>query len=141
MTHRFWLGTVLGGYVGHGETYLHPEDILWWSKGGVLRGQSPARIAFLREILTELAPEGLQPTTYITRDLQCAGQPERYFLAYGGRGQPAEARLNLPEGASYRAEIIDAWEMTITPVAETLSGKCRIRLPGKPYTAVRLKQV
>src|SRR5690606_13316316 len=51
MTHRFWEGFARGGYVGHGETYLHPEDILWWSKGGVLHGQSPARIAFLRELM------------------------------------------------------------------------------------------
>jgi len=29
---RFWQGTVAGTYVGHGETYLHPSDVLWWSK-------------------------------------------------------------------------------------------------------------
>lgn len=142
MVHRFWLGTVLGGYVGHGETYLHPDDILWWSKGGVLHGESPARIAFLRSILEQIpSGDGLQPAPHITRNLQCAGQSDRYFLAYGGRGQPAEARLNLPEGVEYRAEIIDAWSMTVTPLAETLSGKCRIRLPGKPYIALRLQQV
>ena len=44
MTQRFWLGTLSGCYVGHGETYKHPQDILWWSKGGVLHGQSPQRI-------------------------------------------------------------------------------------------------
>ena len=49
-------GDVRGGYVGHGETYLHPQDVLWWSKGGVLHGQSPARIAFLRRILEEARP-------------------------------------------------------------------------------------
>ncbi len=35
MVRRFWETAVRGGYCGHGETYLHPEDILWWSKGGV----------------------------------------------------------------------------------------------------------
>ena len=45
MVQRFWLGTLSGCYVGHGETYKHPQDILWWSKGGVLHGQSPKRIA------------------------------------------------------------------------------------------------
>ena len=44
MVQRFWLGTLSGCYVGHGETYKHPKDILWWSKGGVLHGQSPKRI-------------------------------------------------------------------------------------------------
>ncbi|MGH9668052.1 MAG: DUF5060 domain-containing protein, partial [Bryobacteraceae bacterium] len=59
MVRRFWLGTVYGAYVGHGETYLDPRDILWWSKGGVLHGQSPPRIAFLRKILEDAPPEGI----------------------------------------------------------------------------------
>ena len=42
MTQRFWLGTMSGCYVGHGETYVHPEDVLWWAKGGVLHGESPS---------------------------------------------------------------------------------------------------
>ena len=45
MTHHFWAGTLAGCYVGHGETYGHPKDLLWWSKGGVLRGESPKRIS------------------------------------------------------------------------------------------------
>ncbi|MCA1686621.1 MAG: DUF5060 domain-containing protein, partial [Planctomycetia bacterium] len=61
MVHRFWQGTVAGTYVGHGETYLHPDDVIWWSKGGVLHGESPRRIAFLRKILEDGPPEGLEP--------------------------------------------------------------------------------
>src|SRR6202040_2381834 len=38
MVHRFWQGTIAGTYVGHGETYRDPHDILWWSKGGALHG-------------------------------------------------------------------------------------------------------
>ena len=34
MVQHFWAGTVSGCYVGHGETYKHPEDLLWWAKGG-----------------------------------------------------------------------------------------------------------
>jgi acyl transferase domain-containing protein len=40
-------GTIAGTYVGHGETYKSDDQILWWSKGGVLKGQIPARLAFL----------------------------------------------------------------------------------------------
>ena len=35
---RFWNGTVAGTYVGHGETYRHPENIIWWAAGGKLYG-------------------------------------------------------------------------------------------------------
>jgi hypothetical protein len=50
MMHRFWTGFCQGGYVGHGETYVNEREELWWSKGGELIGQSPARIAFLCQI-------------------------------------------------------------------------------------------
>ena len=50
-----------GGYAGHGETYSHPEDLLWWAKGGVLHGESWKRIGFLREIIEEDVATGLTP--------------------------------------------------------------------------------
>ena len=46
---RFWNATVAGTYCGHGETYRSADQILWWSKGGVLKGESPARLAFLKK--------------------------------------------------------------------------------------------
>lgn len=61
ITRRFWEATVRGGYGGHGETYLHPQRILWWSHGGVLHGTSPARLKFLRDFLADL-PRALQHT-------------------------------------------------------------------------------
>lgn len=54
MVNRFWLTCVQGGYCTHGETFLSDDDILWWSKGGVLKGESPKRIRFLREIVESL---------------------------------------------------------------------------------------
>lgn len=60
MTARFWRTVVSGGYCTHGETFLDPEDVLWWAKGGVLKGQSPKRIAFLKELLSEL-PGPIEP--------------------------------------------------------------------------------
>ena len=40
-----------GGYAGHGETFMHEKDLLWWAKGGELRGESWKRIGFLRDLL------------------------------------------------------------------------------------------
>lgn len=54
LVNRFWTACTMGGYCSHGETFMNPDEILWWSKGGVLHGESPARIAFLRGILEEL---------------------------------------------------------------------------------------
>jgi len=61
MVLRFWIGFSLGGYVGHGETYVNPEEVLWWSKGGQLHGESAPRIAFLRNIFEQAPAAGLTP--------------------------------------------------------------------------------
>jgi hypothetical protein len=61
LVHRFWMGTVNGGYVTHGETYYNDAETLWWAKGGTLTGDSVSRIAFLRKILEEGPDEGLDP--------------------------------------------------------------------------------
>jgi hypothetical protein len=54
MINRFWKVCTLGGYGTHGETYMDPLDILWWSKGGTLKGESPKRIGFLKNLLYSL---------------------------------------------------------------------------------------
>jgi hypothetical protein len=139
MAHRFWVGTVGGGYVGHGETYLHPQDILWWSKGDVLHGQSPPRIAFLKEILEQGPPEGLD-SIFDTWRWKAAGKEGEYYLFYFGVHQPAEHTFDLPAGNRYQVDVIDTWEMTITPQEGTFEGQFKIALPGKPYCAVRIKR-
>lgn len=142
LVRRFWEGTVRGGYVGHGETYLHPDDILWWSKGGVLYGTSPARLAFLRRILEEGPAEGIDPIDGIVESrLPCAGQEGKYYLTYTGVRQPARMTLALPENGRFRIDVMDTWEMTITPVEGEHVGKTTIQLPGKPYVAVRVRRI
>ncbi|MBZ5585088.1 MAG: DUF5060 domain-containing protein [Acidobacteriia bacterium] len=137
LVRRFWIGTVSGAYVGHGETYLDPDDILWWSKGGTLRGQSPPRIAFLRKIVEGAPADGLNNlSTYYLG----AGQPGRYWLFYLDAHQPAQHEFDLGQGARYRADIIDPWDMTITPVPGTFEGKFTMKLPGKPGLAVRFQK-
>ena len=54
MVNRFWMAVVQGGYCTHGETFLSDDDVLWWSKGGVLKGESPSRITFLRSLVETL---------------------------------------------------------------------------------------
>ena len=142
MARRFWIGVTAGAYVGHGETYL-PEkptdnEVLWWSKGGVLHGQSAPRIGFLRKLLEAHAPLGLTPLpnpyvpTAVVRD--------QYYLYYFDYHQPALAAFELPTDASFHAELIDPWNMTATPLEGRHQGKFELRLPGKPYLAVQFRR-
>jgi len=139
LVRRFWEGVTRGGYVVHGETYLHPEDTLWWSKGGLLYGESPKRIAFLRRILEEGPDEGLEPID-LGWDVTCAGKEGEWYLAYLGIHQPAFRSLKLPEGSGFSIDMIDTWEMTITPVEGIFEGECEVKLPGNPSMALRIRR-
>src|ERR1039458_1516529 len=104
MTRRFWLGMANGAYVGHGETYLDAHDILWWSKGGVLHGESPRRIAFLRGIIEAGPAGGVAPVTGAY--YPCIARTGEYYLYFLDFHQPALADFELPAGQSFTAEII-----------------------------------
>lgn len=140
MTRRFWEGAVRGGYVGHGETYLNEEEILWWSKGGKLTGTSPQRIAFLRKI-TEESPGGVLNPLPSDWDVPCAGVKDEYYLYYFGFNQPRFRNFNRKPGIRFQVEVIDTWNMTIEKLPGTYEDSFRIELPGKPYMAVRLTKV
>ncbi len=83
LVHRFWTAVVYGGYCTHGETFYSDDEVLWWAKGGVLKGESPARIAFLRELVEsfpgplEAWAEGLGSITVeMVEELKQTGLPE-----------------------------------------------------------------
>lgn len=160
---RFWNATVAGTYCGHGETYLSPDDILWWSKGGVLKGQSPARLAFLKQVLAGAPAAGIEPVDK-WQSAEYGGQAPDYYLIYLGKQTPTNWVFSIPRsspnkkflpkaGMKFTAEAIDTWNMTVTPVAGVFTlakekdyafadqtGR-GIELPGKPYQAIRLKRV
>lgn len=148
MVNKFWRGVMNGAYVGHGETLLDEKPAkygkdsdaeLWWSKGGVLRGQSPKRIRFLRQLI-ESAPGDLVPT-YITDSwmrYSALTFHNDYYLIYFNRDQPCCMILHLPKDKNYKIELIDAWNMTVTPVDGSFSGDCLVQMPGKPMTALRI---
>lgn len=136
MTQKFWLGTVAGCYVGHGETYKDPNDIIWWSKGGILHGESPARIAFLKSILEKAPMDGIEPI-----DKYSGGKPGDYYLYYFSNEKPNTWTFNLPDNVKYQIELIDTWEMTIKKLEGVFSGTFNLNLPGKEYQALRITKV
>jgi hypothetical protein len=139
MTYRFWRGVTDGTYVGHGETYLDSADVLWWSKGGILHGQSPKRIEFVRRLLETHAPDGLYPLAN-QKYAAASTRDGRFYLYYFDLNQPAEMEFELPKNASFQARLLDPWNMTSTPVAGEHSGHFTLKLSGKPYQAVSFEK-
>ena len=157
MVHRFWCGTVAGTYVGHGDYFHTVEEDTFTSFGGKLTGQSPARLAFLRKILEESPAQGIDPIDK-WQDVSTGGVPGLYYLTYFGHARPTEWSLKLyknavSEGQRYQAEIIDTWDMTVTPVEGEFTTKKldnyhfvdaagrKVALPGKPGIAVRVRRI
>ena len=165
MVHRFWTATIYGGYATHGETFL--DDAIWWSHGGLLKGDSPARIAFLRQLLEE-APSSLEPIATALAYRLIAGGPREeaslldmvnaggrpitgwyaglhraheYYLIYLAERQPATLIADLPEEELYEAAVIDTWDMTVTPLPEPVTRGSVVPLPARPYLAVQFRRL
>ena len=134
MTQRFWLGTMGGCYVGHGETYLHPDDILWWSKGGVLHGESPQRIQWLRDLMAQAPPfDELQPLGD-DQGRYLLAKPDEYYLLYCTG--PNAQTIQLAGKRPYKVDLIDPWEMTALPLGTAQPGEYRVQ-PAKADVAYR----
>ena len=88
MSRRFWRCVSQGAYCTHGETFYSDDDVLWWARGGVLKGESPERIAFCRKIIEALPG-------------QLEGEPSylQQFLPVLKMGEAERARVlgELPE--------------------------------------------
>jgi hypothetical protein len=140
MIHRFWHGFSSGAYVGHGETYINDNEELWWSKGGELVGDSPKRIDFFKKIIEELPKNSthIKSTESHIRKTSGFGIFPEYVLYYFGNHQPSFKSINLTETDTWKIDIIDTWNMTITSAGNNFKGQCRIELPTKENIAIRV---
>jgi Domain of unknown function (DUF5605) len=134
---RCWEGAVRGGYVGHGETYLNDREELWWSKGGSLAGESPARVAFLLSIIRD-SPAGTLDPLPSDWDVPWGGVADRCLLAYFGFGRPRYRDIIRRPGTRYTVDVIDTWNMTVERLPGFFEGAFRVPLPGRAYMALRL---
>ncbi len=157
MVHRFWVATLSGTYAGHGDYFNTVDEDTWTSFGGKISGQSVPRLAFLRQLMEAGPAGGIEPIDS-WMDPGMAGQMGSYYLHYFGRQAPTTwtfqlYRDELVEGARFRVEVIDVWDMTITPVEGefVLKRKDRyhfidaqsraVALPGKPGIALRIQRI
>ncbi len=159
LVERFWWGTLGGAYVGHGEVFSDDgnPDISWLGQGGSLRGTSPPRLAFLRRILDSAPSPGIDPIQQFW-DYHLGGRDFTWYLKYFGNSRPTKWDVALPTRVAdphpdYRIDVIDTWDMTITPVDGVFRmvqrdeydvhdpARPTIALPGKPYIAVRITRV
>jgi Domain of unknown function (DUF5060)/Domain of unknown function (DUF5605) len=163
MTYLMWMGTIGGTYVTHGESYMfkNETDTIFWAKGGEFKGSSWKRAGFLRKIMEE-GPGPLEPAD-VSRDFKTATAGQGYYIIYFGKEINDSWTFNIPHkngvfirplpGTKFKVEIIDTWDMTVTPVdnifelSEIKDYRMwdkmmkKIRLPLKPYLVIRLRKI
>jgi len=142
LVHRFWEIACRGGYPGHAEVLLTDEHVMWWNKGGELRGESVERIAFLKQLMQSGPARGIDPHA-VGNQKPIGAKGGDWLLGYTGVRQPVEWPVaNLPAGRRYRLEHIDPWAMTIreveTPIVADDQGRALLPMPGRPHQAFRL---
>ncbi|HXC37099.1 MAG TPA: DUF5060 domain-containing protein [Candidatus Acidoferrales bacterium] len=120
MTRRFWCGIIGGTYVTHGDYFTTVDEDTWTSFGGKMSGHSVPRIAFLKKILEDAPADGLDPVDK-WNEPNIAGQAGKYYLIYFGEEAPTNwvfqlYKEGLKDGMTFKVDIIDTWDMTITPV-------------------------
>ena len=102
-------------------------------------GQSSRRIAFLKKIFEEAPAADLEaaPDPYYP----CIARAKSYYLYFFDLHQPAEYEFQLPEDSgSFSCDLLDPWEMTTVRMGGSYRGKFTLKLPGKPYLAIRLQK-
>ena len=145
MVRRFWETAMRGGYPGHGETFLNDDEVLWWSHGGTLHGESWKRVRFLKEVLKQTPGHGLAACR---GDWDCVTavpetewmQPVKsQYIFYYSFMRPSFRDFYIDEDTEYIAEVIDTWNVMVRK-AGIHKGHFRIQLPARPYMAVRLRR-
>ena len=160
LVERFWHGLIGGTYVGHGEALAPPggePGDTWVGKGGVLRGHSAPRLAFLKSVMEAGPRPGLDPIDK-SWDRHVAGVEGRYYLRYLGAEAPTRWAFSLPRdglkgGERFRVERLDTWNMTVEPVdghftMAPMGGydfhdpqRPHIDMPGRPWMALRVTRI
>ncbi len=144
MVRRFWEAAVRGGYPGHGETYMNPDDILWWSHGGTLHGESHKRFGFLLDILKQTPGHGLKPV-HLNWDEVCgvpdkaSGSVKDYYLFYYSFMRPSSRTFYFDDTSRWNVRVIDTWNMLIEDRG-IMSGKFTVELPGREYMAIQIRK-
>ncbi len=167
MLRRMYNGLMSGTYVTHAETFnaeagsSAEDECNFLAYGREFRGESWKRIRFLRAVLDALpGPPGLADHNW---DEYTTAAGDGCYLIYFGAGIRSEWKFDLPvknnlyarpkQGERYRVEILDTWNMTVTPwpvIFETATpGSYRIldkegrgvRLPETPYLLLRITKI
>lgn len=130
-----WDGSVRRRHLTHGESYVDDDGLTWSEDGGTLTGAAVPRLALLRQVVAATPDEA----RYQDRDAPMLEVPGEFYLEYCGEHRFPDRTYEVPEGR-YEVEVIDTWEMTVTPLGVLDGGTIAVPLPGTVGQAVRIRR-
>lgn len=117
---KYWKAICSGTYMSHGETYSSDDDVIWWAKGGQLKGEAWKRIVFLKKIVEESGTGGLEPLDlwWILNGVGVHGQYYLFYFSDIPMNQWTFKLLAFKKpvidmGTKFAVDVIDTWNMTI----------------------------
>jgi hypothetical protein len=130
MSKRFWDATFYGAYQGHSECYKDPNDVLWWAKGGMLKGQSSRRIEWFKQLMAKAPPFSELKPQSPSGSISILSKQGQYYLVYCRNTNSNTISLSGTGTVSYKVDRLDPWEMTETAVtAKTSPGSYTFNAP------------
>lgn len=124
---RHWAFTMAGAYGSHGETYVHPGDILWWGVGGELVGDSVARLGFLKQIMIATPYEDMEPSPdLVTGGTALAKRGSYYLFRFVRSDKRNPFEINIDATGRFHVDMIDPWLMKVYPLGATPGGKQKL---------------
>ena len=146
-TVRHWSAVMAGGYATHGEAFNTPANKrdIFWSYGGRLRGGSPPRLKFMKDILATLPFQDMEPDAYKGdgRDLFCLAKGPDVYLYFMTPAWKDHRKLFVGPvtGGRYRYEVsvYDAWRCRKVAAGTWACGVAKgVSFP--PYAAIVLRR-
>ncbi|MEV1169613.1 DUF5605 domain-containing protein [Nonomuraea sp. NPDC049784] len=131
-----WDGAVRRRCVTHGESYVDEDGLTWSESGGTLVGDAVPRLRLLREVLVAIPDEA----RHLDRDAPMLELPGEFYLEFCGEHRFPQRSYDVPAGR-YEVEVIDTWEMTVTPHGVQEGPTVTVPLPGTVGQAIRLRRV
>jgi len=121
MAKRFWDATFYGAYQGHSECLLDQgvssndqSAVLWWGKGGTLKGQSPQRIQWFKDLMAKAPDFSDLQVQSSGANISVLAKAGAYYLVYCRNTN--SATITLAGNSSYKVSRLDPDAMTETTV-------------------------
>ena len=134
-----WAITMAGAYASHGETYVNPGHLLWWSVGGELVGEAPPRLGFLKKIMSEAPYTEMEPVSDVVENgsalMAALAKRGSYYLFHFGQAKetadwnigffgpatPSQPLAGKPAGLA-------AFKPSVSPVFHIGEGTFRVEM-------------